>query len=34
MDVSLSQPNISRATGWDIQGFIGDKDQLSKARKE
>ena len=34
VDVSLSQPNISRATGWDIQGLIGDKDQFSKAREE
>ena len=33
MDVSLSQPNTGRATGWDIQGLIGDKEQLSKAKE-
>ena len=32
--MSLSQPNTGRATGWDIQGLIGNKDQLSKAREE
>ena len=33
IDVSLSQPNTAKATGWDIQGLIGDKDQLIKAKK-
>ncbi len=34
IDVNLSQPNISKATGWDIQGLIEDKDKFSKAQKE
>lgn len=34
IDVSLSQPNTGRATGWDIQGLIEDKNQLDKAKKE
>ena len=33
IDVSLSQSNIGRATGWDIQGLIGDKNQLNKAKE-
>ena len=34
IDVGLSQSNLSKATGWDIQGLIDNKDQLSKAQKE
>ena len=33
IDVSLSRLNIDRATKWDVQGFIGNKDQLCKARE-
>lgn len=32
--MSLLQPNTGRATGWDIQGLIEDKDQLNKAQEE
>lgn len=34
IDTSLFQPHTGKANGWDIQGFIGDKDQLSKAREK
>ena len=34
IDMGLSQPNIGKATGWDIRGLIENKDQLSKARKK
>ncbi len=30
----LSQSNTARATRWDIQGLVSDKDQLSKAHEE
>ena len=33
IDVSLSQPNKGRDTGWDIQSLIRDKNQLGKARE-
>ncbi len=34
IDVGLSQQNTGRATGWDIQGLIDDKDQLQKAHQQ
>lgn len=33
IDVGLFQPNTSRATSWDIQGLIDDKNQLQKAQQ-
>ena len=33
IDHSLSQSNTSRATGWDIQGPMEDKNQFNKAKK-
>lgn len=33
-DIGLSQPKMGRATGWDIQGLIDDKDQFQKAHQE
>lgn len=30
-NIGLSQPKISRATGWDIQSFIDNKNQLQNA---
>ncbi len=34
VDIGLSQPKTDRATGWDIQGLIDNKDQLQKAKQE
>lgn len=31
IDIGLSQPKMGRATGWDIQGLIDNKDQFQKA---
>lgn len=33
-DINLSQPNISKAIGWDIKGFIKDKDKFNKVYKK
>lgn len=33
IDLSLSQPNTGRASGWDIQDLIRDKNQLGKAKE-
>lgn len=32
--MDFPQSNLSKATRWDIQGFIDNKDQFSKAKKE
>lgn len=34
IDIGLSQPNAGKATGWDVQGLIDNKDQLQKAQQE